>query len=76
MFHVCSSKRGPLIYESSNASVLGVGSRGQLFVTPSLLKASLGQDHPIYLTLLQEMVTAFGPEQDVPCSPAEFVEFR
>ena len=33
MFHVCSSKRGPLIYESSNASVLGVGSRGQLFVT-------------------------------------------
>ena len=33
MFHVCSSKRGPLIYESINSSVLGVGSRGQLFVT-------------------------------------------
>ena len=44
-FHVSSSKRGPWIFESIASSVLGVGSRGQLFMaTKADLLSAFGRD--------------------------------
>ena len=45
MFHVSSSKRGPLIFENAKSMVLGVGSRGKLFVTSRAdLLSAFGRD--------------------------------